>query len=175
MESIIPAILIISLILLASLAIVDTSLSTQDDVMVLWQEVEERAGERARTELTPIAAGTKTAGTIIEVTLRNDGSTRLADFEQWDVVLQYYSALVVYQIGWYPYGETLVNDGWTVGGIYQDAASLTPEAFEPGIFNPGEEMVLQIKVLPPVGPGTSNMVSVNTEHGIRATTMFENE
>jgi hypothetical protein len=61
---------------------------------------------------------------------------------------------------------------WTISGIYVDADAMTPEVFEPGILNPDEEMVVQIKVSPSVAMTTTNLVTLNTLNGISASAHF---
>ena len=49
---------------------------------------------------------------------------------------------------------------------------MTAEIFEPGILNPGEEMVIEAKVNPVIGLSTSNMVVTSTPSGIPASINF---
>jgi hypothetical protein len=171
MESIIAAIVVIGLILYAGLAIFEESMTTQAQLTESWLEMEERTEARIDTTMTPISATTTTSGAVVEVTLRNDGSTRLVDFDRWDVVLQYYSD-TSYEMGWYPYvSGPLGNNQWTVKGIYTDAAAAQPEVFEPGIFNPGEELVVQLQLLPTIGMTTTNMIVIGTANGVTVPTM----
>ena len=173
MESLIAVIAAITLLLVGGLTIFQTAVSTQDEIMVSWQEMEERIDDQARTILTPITATTKSAGSIVEVTFRNDGSVKLADFDNWDVILQYYTDTPTYETDWYPYTDSfLSNNQWTMVGIYMDAATTTAEIFEPGILNPGEELVMQIQVMPTVGMTTTNLLSLSTNNGIRASTII---
>jgi hypothetical protein len=165
METAIPAIIIIGLLMLATLTLAEQSLSSQDAVSKSWREMQERLEERTRTDLSPIAAQTINAGATVELTLRNDGDTKLADFDQWDVILQYGSGSG--NAEWYPYGSG--SDEWDVGGIYLDASQSTPEAFDPDILNPGEEMVIWVWVSPPVG---THQAIVATPNGITASTVF---
>lgn len=173
MESLIAVIVAVTLILVGGLTVFQTSISTQDEIMLSWQEMAERVDDQARTILTPITATTKSAGSIVEVTLRNDGSAKLADFDDWDVILQYYTDTPTYETDWYPYVEGFLgNNQWTTVGIYMDAAIATAELFEPGILNPGEELVLQIQVMPTVGMTTTNLLSISTDNGVRASTII---
>ena len=165
METAIPAIIIIGLLMLATLTLAEQSLSSQDAVSKSWREMQERLEERTRTDLSPIAAQTINAGATVELTLRNDGDTKLADFDQWDVILQYGSGSG--NAEWYAYGSG--SDEWDVEGIYLDASQSTPEAFDPDILNPGEEMVIWVWVSPPVG---THLVIVAAPNGVTASTVF---
>ena len=174
MESVLTAFIAIIIILFATLTHYHSTLSAQDTMQVSWQEMKERLGEQARTDLSPIGAQTSSAGAVVELTLRNDGETKLADFDQWDVIVQYYEAPTVYHIDWLLYvdGSEPVSNEWTVVGIYLDAAGAVPEAYEPGILNPGEEVILRLRVSPPVGPDTTNLATLSTSNGISASAIF---
>jgi hypothetical protein len=165
METAIPAIIIIGLLVLATLTLTEQSLSSQDAVSKSWREMQERLEERASTDLSPVEAQTINAGATVELTLRNDGDTKLTDFDRWDVILQYGSGSG--NAEWYPYGSG--SNEWDVQGIYLDASKSTPEAFDPDILNPGEEMVIWVWVSPPVG---THWATVATPNGITASTVF---
>lgn len=174
MESLITVILVVTLILFAGLNIFQETLDAQNDLATTWQEMEDLSGERARTQLTPISSTIKNGGATVEVILKNEGSTKLTDFDRWDVFLQYYTDnSTSYEIDWYPYVSAMPGSNqWTNAGIYVDAATALDEAFEPGILNPGEEMVIQVQVVPSIGMTTTNMLTVSTEYGIQASTII---
>ncbi len=169
METVIAAAVVVTLILLAALTLFQDALITQDAIAVAWRELEERSGDRARTDLTPIDVAVTDGGKNVEVTLRNDGDVKLANFDRWDVILQYYAqGSNNYETDWYPYVSTSPgNNEWTVAGIYAEAASSTAELFEPGVLNPGEELLLQLTVSPKVGNNTVNMIMISTDSGVQ--------
>ncbi|MEW5985592.1 MAG: hypothetical protein AB1791_03065 [Chloroflexota bacterium] len=173
METVLAALIVVTFFLFAVLTFSHTYLSGQDSLQLSWREMEERLGERSRTDLTPVSNTTLSNGSVIELTIQNDGDTKLADFDQWDVMVQYYQASGNYEIVWLPYvtGEP-ANNEWTVAGIYLDAATLQAEIFEPDVLNPGEEMVARVRVSPPVGPSTTNLAAVSTPNGVSVTTLF---
>ena len=91
----------------------------------------------------------------------------LNDFPRWDVVIQYTGSDNNYYIKRLPYtAGALGNNQWTVTGIFLDAQTSDPEIFDPGILNPDEEVVLQIKLNPAVKALSTNLVSVVTPNGI---------
>jgi archaellum component FlaF (FlaF/FlaG flagellin family) len=173
METVLTAFIILTLLLFAAGTLFEGYLTAQDTIQVSWQEMEERLGTQARTSLVAIDAQTQSSGSVVELTLRNDGSTKLTDFDQWDLIIQHYSASSTYAINWLPYvaGEPSNNE-WSVVGIYMDAAGLIPEVFEPGILNPGEEMVVRARVQPPVGPSSTNLAALSTGNGVGVTAVF---
>lgn len=175
MESALSAIIIFTVGLFAALTISHTYLETQDALWTAGQARQEDILERERTDLEIIKAETQASGSILRVQVRNSGQVKLADFDRWDVVVQYYTdppieeAPNIYKVEWLPYTAGSPNDlEWTVSGIYVDAASMMPEVFEPGILNPDEEMIIQARVAPAVAMTTTNLITINTLNGISA-------
>jgi hypothetical protein len=166
MENVITALIIIGVLILAILGLSERAISAQTAILELSRLVQERATDRARTDLTPLSTTTSFFGDHVEVTLKNAGDTKLADFEHWDVIVRYTDAGSIDHVDWYGY------PGQWSKQIFQDASISAPEAFDPGILNPGEEIVLQIQVSPAVGGGTTNLVTVATPNGITASTVF---
>jgi hypothetical protein len=173
MESAIVSLICIALIILGGMTLSQGFLSSMDSSSVGLEEMSERAEEIMRTELTPLKAELPSADTL-EVTLRNSGQTKLSTFASWDNIVQYYDSGGIYHVDWLPYTEgTPGNDTWTDKGIYLDAELGTAEAFEPGILNPGEEMVIEVKLANSVGEDTTNLIVVTTPNGIPASISFE--
>lgn len=173
MENTIVALISIALIVFGALTMSQSSLSSVDSLSGAWKEMEKTAEEMARTSISTLSTSTQSDGAVVEITLKNEGQTKLGDFENWDVIVQYYRASGAYLVKWLPYVEEEPGGNeWTVGGIYLDAANGTPEVFETGIFNPDEEMVVRIKLNPPVGPGTTNLATIATPNGICASATF---
>lgn len=183
MEAAISSIILFTVGIFAAMTITHTFLETQDSLWTSGQVRQEEILERDRTDLEIIRAETQSSGSIVRVTVRNSGQVKLADFDRWDVVVQYYSDPPfeeipdtyrdIYHIEWLPYVEGNPNDlQWTVSGIYVDAATMRPEVFEPGILNPDEEMVIQARVEPTVAMTTTNLITINTLNGINASAHF---
>lgn len=174
MESALASIILITLLLFGVLTLSETYFSTQEILMVATQEMTARNQEQTQTALTLIAAATKNAGANVELTFRNTGSAKVADFEQWDVIVQYYTVQDNYLVKWISYAES-ANPGdnqWGVGGIYLTAETLTPEVYEPGILNPGEELVMRLKLFPIVGTKTTNLVTIAVANGVSQAAIF---
>ena len=165
METTIAALIILTVVMFGALTIVQTYLSSQDAVLESWREMEERLGDRARTQISPVGAQTIYEDTV-DVTLSNEGDTKLADLDQWDVIVEYDSTGDSNRdiVKWLPYTEsTPVFDEWHehIG-----------EVFEPGILNPGEELTIRLVVSPTVAMTTTNKVTIATPNGISASTVF---
>jgi len=174
METVIPALIVITLLLLAAFMISEQALSAQESVAMSWLEMQERVEERARTDISPVGTETSYDGSTVEVTLRNDGDTKLANFEQWDVIVQYDSTgNGDYDIvEWLSYpegaevGDEPLDNEWRVSEIL-------PDAFDPDILNPEEEMVIKLRVSPPITP--TGRAIFATPNGVTASTIFAHD
>ncbi len=168
METAIAVLIILTVVLFGVLTMVQVYLSSQDAILESWREMEERRGERARTDLSPDGATVDAGGTTVTVILENEGDSKLADFDQWDVIVQYDSAGGNI-VEWLSYsteailisGEWGNNNGEDIGDI-----------LEPGIFNPGEVMTITLVVAPPVALSTTNLATIATPNGISASAVF---
>jgi hypothetical protein len=172
MENIIVSLICIALMVVGGMTMSQGFLSSVDSSMGGWQDMGVRNEEIMRTDLAALDTSLP-ASNILEVSLRNSGQTKLNDFADWDVIVQYYGTDSVYYVKWLPYTAGTPGDNqWTVKGIYTDAASETTEVFEPGILNPGEEIIIRAKLNPSVGRHTTNLVIVSTPNGVSASTAF---
>ena len=166
MDSILPALFAVTILVLASLMIGRSGFSSFQVLGDSWQDAEERAVERVRSDIT-ITSITVT-GPRVDVIVRNDGATSVVDFSRMDVVVQYQSG-GSNLIKWIPYttGSPQPNNTWTVLAISSDV-------IDPGVLNTGESMTIRVRLSPAVGSGTSNWVQVTTELGISASLFFTN-
>lgn len=174
MESALASIILIIALLFGVLTLSESYFTTQDALMVATQAMSARNQEQTQTALTLIAAATKNAGANVELTFKNTGSAKIADFDQWDVIVQYYTVQGAYLVKWLPYSGS-ANPGdnqWGVSGIYLTAATLTAEVFEPGILNPGEEIVVRLKIFPIVGVKSTNLVTIAVANGVGQAAIF---
>jgi flagellar protein FlaF len=166
METSIPALLVAVILLVSTVLFARTGYTSFDVLGGSWKEMEARAGEQARTVLTVTNTQVDGTGANVTVTLDNDGQTAIADFERMDVVVQYTSEGPTYHILWVPYTPgPLQSNTWTV-------QSISGDTFEPGIFNPGETLDMQIRLNPAVGESTTNWVIISTKLGVSVSAYF---
>lgn len=170
MDTALTGLIIIMVLLLAVLILSYSFLSVQQAVVESWQEMEERMEDRVRTDLSPVGAETSIGGSYVDVTLGNEGDTKLADFDQWDVIVQYDGTDGRNHIEWLPYDGS--GNKWTKVGIYLDASTSTPEVFDIDILNPGEEIVIQMWLSPTVKLSSTNLATVAVPNGITVSTVF---
>ncbi len=170
METAITAIIVIMVLLFAVFSSAESFFSAQAAVVESWQEMEQRMEDHARTDLSAI--GAVTDGNVVTVTLRNDGSTKLADYDQWDVLMDY-TGLSRDYVEWYDYVTGTLDSGeWKVHDWYLDASAETAEVFDPQILNPGEEMVIEISVSYTISTASTSLATVASPNGAVATLAF---
>jgi hypothetical protein len=167
METAIVSIICIALIAFGGMTMSRGFITSVDTSTTGLDAVGQRNETIMRTEIKPLSA-ILPSGDTLEITLENSGQTRLADFDKWDVIVQYYDSTSTYHIVWLPYTqESLGDNQWQVAWIRINGAA---EVFEPNVLNPKEQMLIRAKLNPPVGAGTTNMAVVSTPCGITAST-----
>jgi hypothetical protein len=175
MDNVIAAFILITLLLFVGLSLFQGIVQAQDGYNLSLLEMEERLSEQARTELSLVNAEVKNLGTTMEITLKNDGTERLSEFDDWDLIVHHYSAGSVLNIAWMPYVNAEPLSGqWTVVGIYMDAAMLESEVYEPEILNSGEELLIRLRVDPAIETGTTGLVVLSTENGVVTPVLITN-
>lgn len=175
MESVLTAFIVIFLMLFAALTLSYAVIHSQETLGTSWQNMQERLADQSNVRLAVLDAETNSSGAVAQLTIENLGSAKLADFTNWDVIVHYYdnSAPAAYRIQWLPYDAGVLTPGqWGVEGFYGDAANDETEAFEPGVFNPGEEMVIQLALTPAAGAGTPIQVTLATGEGSETSMIF---
>ena len=166
METAFSGLIVIGVMILSIVGLSERSFSTQAHLNEVSRLELERSGDRARTSLMPLTSASSPFGDSLSLTFKNAGATRLAQFDRWDVILQYTDGGGNYHVNWYASGT-----GWTPQ-IYQSVSPPMPERFDPGILNPGEILLIQVNLSPPAGAGTINLATVGTPSGITASTVF---
>ncbi len=169
METAIVSLICIALIVFGGMTMSQGFLTSVDTSTMGLEEIGQRDENIMRTELSAVSASQPASNTL-EVTLENNGQTKLADFDRWDVIVQYYDGTGTYHIKWLPYTEGTPGDNeWEVAWIRLNEAA---EVFEPNVLNPEEQIMIRTQLNPPVGAGTTNMVVITTPNGIPVSTYF---
>ncbi len=175
METVLTAIIVIFIILFAVLTLTQVFVITQDRIAFSREEMEIRWIEQANTHLRVLAAETADGGTRFSLTLANDGNNKWADFNRWDVIVQYYDTAdpAVYRTLWLPYSDTGLSDNtWTIAGIYLGESLEQTEIFEPGLVNPGETLQIQAQLNPPAAPGSGIQMVISATSGSGTSSVF---
>ncbi len=166
MDSILPALLAVTILVLASLMIGRSSFSSFNVLSDSWQNAEERSVERVRSDITITSITDSGARRYVDVVVRNDGDTPIVDFSRMDVVVQYVADTGQNIILWVPFSSSgPPPNTWTVISINNDV-------IDPGVLNSGESMTLQIQLEPRLENNASHWLQVTTELGISASSFF---
>ena len=173
MGKIVFSIIALSLFVLVGTTMSQNFLHSFDSMTSEFVDLTSRNENIVRTSLHPVSTTLLPGRQILEITLRNDGETKLADFELWDVTVQYYDYLNNYHTYWLTYVEGTPGDNqWRVKGIYLDAATETSELLEPDVLNINEEIVIQAKLSPKVHITANNLAIVSTPNGVKTWNYF---
>lgn len=177
MENVPVALVIIFIFLFGGLTFSEAFITAQETINTASQELESRANDIRDTALAPADLTIVDAGSSIDVVVKNTGSAKLADFDRWDVFVDYYDdavlpALPAYHSARLTYDATqAAANSWAVSGIYHDWDNDVAEVYEPNILNPGEEIRLHLKLQPAVGVGQTALITVATGNGVTTTTV----
>ena len=170
METAIVSLICIALIVFGGMTMSRGFITSVDSTAMALDKMGQRDEKIMRTELSAIYAASVDSETRINVYLTNTGQTKLTDFSKWDVIVQYYDDAGGYDAVWIPYtAGALGHNQWTNNGIYWSGS---PEVFEPGILNPGEEIRIQIQLNPAIMKKTTNQVVMSTPNGVPASITF---
>lgn len=173
MSNAIVTLFIAALMLTAFLSWSQASVDSLDSAAQSWKQMVETAKEVSRTDIAVIDV--QTQGAYREVYVENRGEVHLAQFSKWDVIVHYYDAPGNYHVTSLSYIEDGNPGGgeWTVVTIYSDDSLSEEEVFEPGILNPGEVVLLRLKLTPAPGSDTTNRVIVSSDNGVVASAQFQ--
>lgn len=175
MESALATLVLMIAVLFSVLTFADTYFTTQDQLWQAQSQMAQQVEEGDGTVLTVVQSHViTTTGMVVEFTLRNVGSNKVADFDGWDLILQHYNAAGIYSVQWLPYSTVAApgSNQWTIAGIYTSSVENVPEIYEPGILNVGEEIVIQANVYPPIGPDSVNQATLMLHNGYRQSMLF---
>ncbi len=173
METAIVSIICIALLIFGGMAMSNGFMTSVDASTAGLEEMGARNDAIMRTELAPVSASTTVAaGTPdpLEIIMENTGQTKMADFDKWDIIVQYLDAGGTYHVEWLPHVEgTTDTYEWDVGWIRMNGQA---EVFEPNVLNPGEQIMIKTWLDPSLKEGETGMVVVSTPSGVTCSTYF---
>jgi hypothetical protein len=163
MATILVSIICIAMIVVGGITLSHGILTSTDTAALSVDEISVREGEIARTRLDILRAEYLSWADLLRVTVENVGQTKLACFDKWDLIVRYSDGGSFHTL-WLPY---------TTGGLHDDEWQKARiglngplEYFEPGILNPGEELVMLAKLGPLPGDNTTGELTVVSPNGI---------
>ena len=138
-----------------------------------WKQMVETVWEVNRTDIEIVNANY--TAPYAKVLVHNCGKLQIAQFENWDVFIQYYdgnNTMYIESLSYTGGGNPSANE-WTVSTIYTDTDLSQQEIYEPDIINPGEVAWLKLNLDPQPGNSTTNMVTICSPNGVIASRQFQ--
>jgi hypothetical protein len=164
MAAALVTIICIAMLVVGGMTLSQGILTSTDSAAASVESISVREGDMMRTDLDTLRAASLSWGDDIRITVKNSGQIKLASFDRWDVIVNYASDDGTQYCTWLPYTTaTPVANEWEKARIGLNGPA---EYFEPGILNPGEEMVILAHVNPMPGDATTGEVSLSTPNGI---------
>lgn len=165
--SIIAAMISVATILLASYVCSKGGFYMADVLADSVIEMQENKNDMAKTEIE--IKGVSTDSVDILVALQNAGSTKIGDFTYMDVIVTYQNESGNIKTVWITYQESeiLAKNRWT-------KVDIVPDLINPGVFDPGEEMEVQVRLdsSDPIGNSSVNWLLVAAPNGAKASRYF---
>ena len=172
MSNVLVTLFVVVLMMVAVVSWSQASFDSFDSAAQSWKLMAETAEDVSRTDIEVISANS--TAPFVDVLIHNSGKVHLAQFPQWDVLVQYYGN-TTYCVGSLSYTEESVpsDNQWTVITIYSDDTMAQQEVYEPKILNPGEVMLMRLKLNPSPGVDTVNRVTLSSPNGVVASAQFQ--
>jgi len=165
MTTAVVCIICIAMVVVGCMTLSQGILTSADTAALSAQQLSIREGEMMRTRLTGVSANLS-AGNNLQAVIENSGQTRLASFDKWDFIVQYYDASDNFYVNWLPYNKGALGiNQWQKIGLFYDSK---PEVFEPEILNPEEQLDLEAILSPAAGYRAIN-ITLSTPNGIAPT------
>uniref|UniRef100_A0A6H1Z7G8 Flagellin n=1 Tax=viral metagenome TaxID=1070528 RepID=A0A6H1Z7G8_9ZZZZ len=163
METALISLVCIAMVIIGTVTLCMSAFQGAISVTDSVKAMETEAGIIRRTGIAAVPPAQYSGGNI-ELMVRNEGQTNLSQFSRWDVIAQYLDDSAVKHVDYVEYtaGNPPGPNQWTVEGIY--LLSGDPEAFDPNILDPWEQMKIVINLDP--GIGTYGRITVSTPNGV---------
>jgi hypothetical protein len=163
MATVLVSIICIAMIVVGGMTLSHGILTSTDTAALSVDEFSVREGEIARTRLDTLRAEYLTWADRLRIIVQNDGQTKLASFGKWDLIIRYNDGASWHAV-WLPYTEGELDDNeWQKAKIGLNGPS---ESFEPGILNPGEDLVMLARLSPLPGDNTTGEITVVSPNGV---------
>ncbi len=148
-----------------------TTSSTQaQSIRNLGRLNQQKAGSEISITSGIVTASVTGSRTDMTLLIDNIGSQSVQSFDEMDVIVQYTGSDDATVLKYLAYNAGGAGDNqWTnlVTGI-------TPDTFNPRMWDPDETMTIELRVTPAVKQGTSALVVVNTPRAARDQTSVSN-
>ena len=163
MATVLAGMLVITTFLLTSVLMFGTFLSTSVSQGESLKVLTDVGGKRLGSALTITSASVVTpGGTDVAVQVDNSGSQSVVRFGELDVILEYTDTDSNAALRYLPYTSGAPgNNQWTIA-----TTGVQPDSFNPGMWDPGETLPIDLRVSPAIKSGTAAEVVVGTPWGV---------
>jgi hypothetical protein len=162
MSALISGVLVIASFLLASVIMFGTFLTTSatqaESLKELGKISQERMGSAINITSGSVTGSVTGSHTDMRLLVENTGSQPVVEFGQMDVIVQYTDAADNPALRYLDYNPAGAGDNqWT-----SPVTGVTPDTFNPRIWDPDETFTIDLRLAPDVKSGASALVSVIT-------------
>ena len=172
MHMAIVTVLIMALIIFGAMTLVQAHLNGTDAIAQSLVQSARTDDEIARTKLDVVDASAEPWADMLRLRLLNSGQTKLSQFDKWDMIMGYDDADGIHHETYLPFTNLVMDlNQWQKVGIYLDRYK---ETFDPGILNPGEEIVIGARPSPMGMPNSMVNVTISTPNGVQVSTSLMN-
>ncbi len=172
MATIVVSIICIAMIVIGGMTLSQGILTSADSTASSIGDIALREGEITRTDLDIVRAAHLSWADLLRITVDNAGQTKLASFDKWDLIVNYYDSGGTYYNEWLPYITGALGDNeWQKARIGLNGPV---EFFEPDILNPEEELVILAILSPLPGDDTTGAITIATPNGVYESVSFWN-
>ena len=177
MSVVIAGVLIIGTFLLVAWTISATVLDTGTTQATALRQASELRADRLGTliSITSVTSLDSGDGTNLTVVVKNTGAVSVSKFTDMDVLVQYTTPpgdLAIKRLSYVT--GTSGNDEWSLCSGDPLVCSISPDVFNPNIWDPDEAATISLRVVPLVKVGTSGTVVVVVPEGVSDSTTFAN-
>ena len=161
MESILISLVSLALIIISSVTMTMNILSSTTKLTESWKEMQANAIRLQRTAIVSVPPQDYSGGPI-KLTVKNEGQLNLSDFARWDVIIEDLvngTRYLSYSSDYPPGGNQ-----WAIQGMF--ISETVPEAFDIGVLNPGEQLLMDINPDPATPSDHPVKITVATGDGI---------
>jgi len=106
----IVSIICIAMIIVGGMTLSQGILTSADPAAISVESISVREGDMMRTDLDTVRAVQLSWADYLRVTVRNNGQTRLASFDKWDVIVNYLDSAGEIHTTWLPYSNPPPGD-----------------------------------------------------------------
>lgn len=160
MSVVLPGGLIMAILLLTSVLLFGTSLRSWTAQAQSFKELADVNTQRVGSVIDITSTSVGGSGSNVTVVVKNTGSQSITSFPQMDVIMHYTASNNNLTVTYLVYTTSSLSNGqWT-------KTIISPDSFNPGLWDPGETLTIDLQVAPGIKAGTTGTVVVATPRGV---------